>query len=151
MSRETKKGIGYFPIDVDILSDPKIEYLEALHGNIGFSLYIKILCKIYQNGYYLKWREKDAIIFSKRNNFDINVTIKVLNDCINTGLFCKNLYDNYSILTSDAIQKRYFKAVEIQKKFDIISLNDNKSTQSKENKEKKRKKSFVRKYLLYYG
>ena len=114
-----KTGIDYFPYDVDLSKDPKIEYIEALHGLLGYAIYLKLLEKIYCNGYYTNWSERDIVIFAKHNTIDKDVCILIVNDCINEGLFDKKLYNDYKILTSSSIQKRYLKACERRKQINL--------------------------------
>jgi hypothetical protein len=111
MARPLKQGLDYFPLDVDIDQDDKIQVIEAEHGPLGFVIIIKLLAKIYKEGYYYKWGETEEILFSKRANVDRNITRDVVNDCINYGIFDKNMFENHRILTSTGIQKRYFEAV----------------------------------------
>lgn len=127
MARPTKQGLDYFPLDVDIDQDDKVLLVEALHGIQGFGMLIKLLMRIYKEGYYYKWTEIEQILFSKRVNVDINVVKEVVNDCIKYGVFDNNLFEQHHILTSKGIQKRYFEAstrrknLEIEDKFLLIS------------------------------
>lgn len=137
MSRPIKEGLDYFPHDINTGSDQKLEYIEALHGLIGYAVYFKLLEKIYRNGYYLPWNERDMVIFAKKNGIDIDVCKKVIDDCINEGLFDINVYNNYGILTSKGIQKRFLEASKRRKNVAIIKeyllLNGNEIEQITEN------------------
>lgn len=120
MARPQKAGLDYFPLDVDIASDEKVEYIEAKHGVAGFGIFIHLLMMIYRNGYYVEWGERQLYVFSKRVNVDIKVTSDVLNDCIYSELFDRNLYETYGILTSHGIQTRYLQACERRKSIFIV-------------------------------
>jgi hypothetical protein len=120
MARPLKQGLDYFSLDVDIDQDDKVQLVEALHGIKGFGMLIKLLMRIYREGYYYKWTETEQILFSKRVNVDINVVIDVVNDCIKYEIFNKNLFEKYKILTSHGIQKRYFEASTRRKNIDIV-------------------------------
>ncbi len=63
MARRGKQGLDYFPLDVVI--DDKVELLEAEHGLSGFAIYIKLLQKIYSQGYYLFIGEDELLLTSK--------------------------------------------------------------------------------------
>jgi uncharacterized phage protein (TIGR02220 family) len=115
MARPLKEGLDYFPLDVDIDQDDKIAMIEALHGAEGFAVVIKLLMKIYKEGYAYEWNKREQILFSKRVNVDINSVEAIVNDCINEGLFNKNLYEQYNVLTSKGIQSRYLEAVKRRK------------------------------------
>lgn len=120
MARPEKQGLEYFPLDINIESDDKVYLIHAKHGIVGFGLLIKLLIKIYRNGYYMKFGEREEIIFASQNNIDVIACKNIINDCINESFFDKNIYYNYKILTSRGIQKRYFKIVERRKKVEYI-------------------------------
>lgn len=171
MARPAEKGLEYFPLDVDIENNDKIQLIEVKYGLIGFALYIKLLCKIYENGYYYPWTEREKLLFlrsivnatlmyskeslvqhdvtlmssektlmqhnvnnnhhtdtinvninpfSSHINVDINTLNAFINDCINFGLFDKELYEKYQILTSKGIQRRYLEATKRRKKVEMI-------------------------------
>lgn len=131
MARPIKEGLDYFPLDVDIDQDDKIAVIEALHGVEGFGVVIKLLMKIYKEGYFYEWSQREQLIFSRRINVNINAVNEVVNDCIKEGLFNKEIYDSCHILTSRGIQKRYLEAVkrrkEVEFRKDIFLLSDIKS------------------------
>ena len=53
MARPIKKGLNYFPLDTDLLSNRKIRQIKCKYGSDAFLLYIALLCDIYANGYYI--------------------------------------------------------------------------------------------------
>ncbi|MBU5213245.1 Lin1244/Lin1753 domain-containing protein [Heyndrickxia oleronia] len=115
MARPKKEGLDYFPLDVDIDQNDKIALIEAKHGVVGFSVVIKLFMKIYKEGYFYKWTEREHLLFSRRINVDINTVSDVVNDCIEWELFDKDMFNDHEILTSDGIQKRYLDAVSRRK------------------------------------
>ena len=119
MARPQKVGLDYFPLDVDIDQDDKVAIIEAQHGILGFTIVIKLLMKVYSEGYYYDWTEKEQILFSKKVNVDINEVNAVINDCIKWGLFDEGLFSEYKILTSKGIQYRYFEAVKRRQRVEI--------------------------------
>ena len=116
MARPIKQGLDYFSLDTDFDADPKIEYLEALHGLSGLSIFIKLCARIYRNGYFLQWDKRDTLIFSKKINVDINTVNAVINSCIDEGLFSKKIFDEFGLLTSKRIQKQYIRGTERRNK-----------------------------------
>ena len=116
MARPEKDGLDYFPLDIDMNMDDKIEIVEAKHGLAAFGLIVRLLMRIYRTGYYTEWTEREQLLFSKRINVDIMLTRDVVNECVNEGFFNREMYEKYSILTSHGIQKRYLKACERRKK-----------------------------------
>lgn len=119
MARPQKTGLDYFPLDVDMDQDDKIALIEAQHGIKGFAIVIKLFMKIYKNGYFYEWTEKEQLLFSKRVNVNINEVNAIINDCIKWGLFSINTYKKYHILTSDGIQRRFLEAVGRRQKVKI--------------------------------
>lgn len=130
MARPQKTGLEYFPLDVDMDQDDKVALIEAQHGLIGFGIVIKLLMKIYKNGYFYEWTEKEQLLFSKKINVDINEVNVIINDCIKWELFHKDMLENNKILTSRGVQKRFLKAtdrrqkVEIDRKYLLLSQED---------------------------
>ena len=119
MARPQKTGLDYFPLDVDIDQDDKIALIEAQHGIKGFAIVIKLFMKIYKNGYFYEWTEKEQLLFSRRVNVNINEVNVIINDCIKWGLFNINLYKKYHILTSNGVQRRFLEAVGRRQKVKI--------------------------------
>lgn len=111
MARPQKKGLEYFPLDVDIDSDEKVDYVLARHGFEAFGILVKILMEIYRQGYYMMWTERQQYLLSKRVNVDVMYAKTVVSAYINEGFFNRNLYEKYEILTSHGIQTRYLQAV----------------------------------------
>lgn len=110
MARPQKAGLEYFPLDVDIDSDERVEYVIAKHGFQAFGILIKLLMEIYRQGYYITWTERQRYVFSKRVNVDSMYAETVVSAYINEGIFEKKLFDEYGILTSHGVQARYLQA-----------------------------------------
>ena len=115
MARPPKEGLDYFPLDVDISADERVEFIEARYGLEGFAVIIKLLTAIYRNGYYIKWDEMQIYVTSRRVSYPVNHLTDVVNDLVNYDFFNKNLYEKYKILTSHGIQTRYLQACEKRK------------------------------------
>ena len=113
----SKSGLDYFSFDIDFFNDQKIEFVSAKYGELGELIAIKLLCKIYREGYYLKWGEDECLLFSKKAGEDISKELakNVIDELLKRGFFNKNLYDKYSILTSKGIQKRFLEAAKRRK------------------------------------
>lgn len=121
MGRPQKQGLDYFPLNVDIDQDDKIAMIEAIHGIEGFGIVIKLLMKIYKEGYFYKWTECEQILFSKRVNIDIKRINAIINDCLKWNIFNKKLYDEYQVLTSNGIQARYLEIVKRRTSVELIN------------------------------
>lgn len=120
MARPRKQGLDYFPLDVDIDQDDKVQLVEAVHGPVGFAIVIKLLMRIYKDGYFSKWTETEQLLFSKRVNVDINLINVCINDCVKWDFFDKELFENQAILTSHGIQKRFLEAVGRRQKVEMV-------------------------------
>lgn len=120
MARPTKQGIDYFPLDCQF--DDKIEmYILEKEAN-GLAVLICIWQIIYSNeGYYTVNSNDLLLLVKKRINVGINEVKDCINLCLQRGIFDKNLNQKFNILTSKAIQKRYFEAARKKKivQFDI--------------------------------
>lgn len=127
MSRPIKQGLDYFPMDVEM--DDKFEFIEAKHGIVGFGIVVKLYQKIYKDGYFIRWTEDTALLFSKRINVNIKEIDAVIMDCLNYEIFNKKLFSEYKILTSTGIQRRYLfsisrrKEVNLYQNFIIADIN----------------------------
>lgn len=122
-------AIPWFPLDVHL--DDKFDLIEAEFGLIGFSVIIKLFQKIYGGfGYYCEWTNDVALLFAKKLGFKPgnNVVSEIVSAAVKRGIFNRELYERYRILTSKGIQDRYLKAakrrkeVTIKKEYLLIKL-----------------------------
>ena len=60
------------------------------------------------------------MLFSKQVNEGCNVVSEIVSASVRRGIFDKDLFDKYHILTSNGIQKRYFEAVSRRTQINII-------------------------------
>jgi hypothetical protein len=169
MARPTAKGVEYFPLNVNFISDLKVRKLLLSCGAQSIAVLIYLLSTIYKDeGYFVEIHEDEIDLIA----LDVNVTpefvVEVINKACEVRLFDVNLYENFNILTSKGIQERYLKITERRKnsvvitQFNLINVYNNsinvnnnsinvnnnpvnvyKSTQSKV-KESKVKKSKVK-------
>lgn len=106
MGRPTKKGLDYFPLDVEL--DTKFKLIKAEFGILGFGIVIRLFQYIYgENGYYMEWSQDVALMFSSSEQVGVNVVSEVINACLKRGIFDKSKYEEFGILTSKGIQERY--------------------------------------------
>src|SRR5690606_5082577 len=76
--------------------------------------------KIYKEGYFYSWTEREQLLFSSRVNVDIHQVNAIITDCLRWGLFEQSMYEQYRILTSRGIQKRYIEAAKRRKEITVI-------------------------------
>lgn len=117
MARPIKTGMDYFSLDVNL--DDSIELVEAEHGLAGFAIIIKLWQKIYSEGYYIDWKKDNLMLFSRKINSEETLVSSVVNSCLSRGIFNSDLYEEYEVLTSKAIQKRYLTACKQTKRASV--------------------------------
>ncbi|MBQ2391853.1 MAG: DUF4373 domain-containing protein [Clostridia bacterium] len=127
MARPIKNGVDYFPLDTNL--DTKFDLIEAEFGLTGFAVVVKLFQKIYgEHGYYCEWTYEVALLFSRKIGEGYNAVSEIVSAAIKRGIFDKNLYEKYEILTSEGIQKRYFEAVnrraQVEVKAQYLLVND---------------------------
>lgn len=146
MGRPTKQGIDYFPYDVDLDKDDKLQMIIAEFGHKGEVIYTKLLAWIYKhNGYYTEWNEMEQLKFANRvayaiGNSQVNLISSVVAKCVKWGLFDQHLCDLFQVLTSKRIQSTWWEASRKRKEREIdpeiwlLGVND--GLKAEETKEK---------------
>ena len=120
MARPIKQGLDYFPLNVNC--NDKIALIEAEFGLSGFAVIVKLFQRIYgERGYYCEWTDEVALLFSHKIGLGGKAVSEIVSAAIRRGIFNKDLFDKYHILTSEGIQKRYFEAVNRRKQIEIKS------------------------------
>ena len=80
-------------------------------GKAAF-VYVTLLCKIYESGYYMVWDDDMSFMLSDITGFEEGMIRETVKSCLKFGLLDKDMYDQHHILTSRGIQNRYFEAVK---------------------------------------
>ena len=116
MPRPPKKGLAYFPKDVDFYQDEKIVELGMKYGPLGLTIYDVLLTLIYREGYCLELplRRVAMLIvrtvgeswFRKTGMSPIDLSVEVILYCAEIGLINAPLV-RQNVITSVGIQKRY--------------------------------------------
>lgn len=150
MARPTKEGLDYFPLDVDVFEDEKIEAIAGEFGLKGEIAVIKLLCAIYKKGYFILWNDlTQATLLKRLPGVSKEMLNQIVNRLVKWGFFDKQLFDSVEVLTSENIQATYFEATKRRKspkptKYVINAnintqderVNDDINPQSKGNKSK---------------
>ena len=124
MARPTKQGLDYFPFDVGFFGDQKIRILKARYGADGIAVYVKLLCDVYKEGYFLPVDDWADYVFVMSDEIGATVDkveqiitflrnramIRVYRESELTG------YEWDAVITSHGIQKRYAEALKSRKK-----------------------------------
>lgn len=126
-----KEGLDFVPLDCQL--DEKFELIEAEFGLKGFAVIVKLFQRIYGgHGYYCEWNDDIAFLFASRNGLsndgvNNNLIHEIVSASIRRGIFDKDIFAKYSVLTSKGIQKRYVDAtgrrknVSLEKRYLLLS------------------------------
>lgn len=112
MARPIKKGLSYFPFDVDIFKDVKIRILMANYGANGVLLYIYLLTAVYNNGYCIKCNEDLLYVASADLGVSPQKAREIILFCCKRSLFNDALFRKRQVLSSVGIQRRYQEMVK---------------------------------------
>ena len=112
MAGRPKQGIDYAGWSVDIFDgDKKIDKLIDAKAWKGFGIYFFLCQRAYKtNGYYYEWGYDDCATTARKMGGGINSgTVKETVDyCLQVDLFDKRLFDEWGVLTSRGIQRRFW-------------------------------------------
>ena len=111
-------GINYFPVGVNFMEENAMEVIEAKYGIKGPAIVLKLLCKIYKEGYFIRWDEEQCLIFANKAGREVQVAevqgiIEIL---FIKGIMDRNSYLENGILTSESIQKVWMEATKRRKR-----------------------------------
>ncbi len=112
MARPRKKGIDYFPFDVDFFSDKKIRILKSRFGADGITIYLYLLCEVYRNGYYVQIDEDYEYIIADDLGMSNEKVKQVMKFLLERSLLESTLFKSDTIITSHGIQRRFQEAVK---------------------------------------
>lgn len=108
MARPLKKGLGYFPLDTDMLSDRKIQRLSHRYGCKGVCTYLTILCEIYgERGYYIPYSNDFCFDIAFTLGLEEAVVKEIVLYCVAIRLFDCELLECRQVLSSAGIQRRF--------------------------------------------
>jgi hypothetical protein len=110
MARPFKQGLQYFPMDVNVFEDEKIEELNYRCGPLAESIYIRILTMVYANGYYLEMSlDLLARTLHKKMGtrwIKLEKVRECIDACLEIGLLNREL-SAQGVITSVPIQKQF--------------------------------------------
>ena len=79
MARPIKKGLSYFPKDVDYYEDFKIMDLMNEYGPLGQTIYDVVISMIYREGYFLEFKNFEQL----KKNLPVKIIKTIGNRWIN--------------------------------------------------------------------
>ena len=112
MTRISKPGLDYFPLDVNFLQDRKVRRISCRHHAAGIAALTSLLCLIYkEKGYYILWNKDTLFDIAQEACCGEEEMQAIIDDCLAVGLFDDLIYKEYGVLTSQAIQEQYHKII----------------------------------------
>lgn len=132
MAKRSEDGIEYFPINTDIIHNPKIKLVVAEFGPKAWAVLLPLYCKIYrEKGYWIDWFDEDSKLLFAQDDCKVEKQFvnEVVTGCIRRSLFNKRVFEMFGVLTSDRIQENYLtakkrnKSVSFIEQFLVISSN----------------------------
>lgn len=118
MARPTKQGLDYFSFDCDFFTDIKIRKIARACGTASTSILICLLCNIYKDkGYYILWDEDLPFVIADSVGVTEGAVKEVILKAIQVDFFDSEKYEQFKILTSTGIQKRFRSST--LKRFDV--------------------------------
>ena len=116
MARPPKSGLDYFPLDVDIFEDEKIEAIAGEFGIKGELAVIKLLCAVYKKGYFVVWNDLTRATLLKRlPGVSKELLEQIVIRLVTWGFFDEDLFNSAKVLTSENIQANFFEATKRRK------------------------------------
>ena len=111
-------GINYFPVGVNFMEENAMEVIEAKYGIKGAAIVLKLLCKIYKEGYFIRWDEEQCLIFANKAGREVQVDeVQGITEILFIkGILDRNSYMENGILTSANIQKVWMEATKRRKR-----------------------------------
>ena len=111
-------GINYFPVGVNFMEENAMEVIEAKYGIKGSAIVLKLMCKIYKEGYYIRWDEEQCLIFANKAGREVQAeeVQGIIEILFTKGILDRNSYKENGILTSESIQKVWMEATKRRKR-----------------------------------
>ncbi len=113
------KGLEYFPLNCHM--NDSVRLFEAETGLEGFAVLIKIWQSIYSGEGYFKLFDKDVcLLFATENGVRSDFVMDIIKKALERGIFNKELFKKHNILTSEGVQRRFFKCGERRKEIPVL-------------------------------
>lgn len=129
--RKVEHGLFYFPLDCNFFQNKKIKMLRRAQGSVGVLTYINLLCRIYQNGYYITFDDINELSMDiaediacdqlRRTSTQVTETIFYL---VRQDILDERLFEQ-GVMSGKAIQRQYVDSINRLKRkaeIDLYSL-----------------------------
>ena len=113
------KGLEYFPLNCHM--NDSVRLFEAETGLEGFAVLIKIWQSIYSGEGYFKYFDNDVcLLFATEIGEKPEFVMDIIKRATERGIFNKELFEKHKILTSEGVQRRFFKCGERRKEILVL-------------------------------
>lgn len=121
MARKPKRGLDYFPLDVDFQGDPKVRKLIYRFGSDAVSVFVMFLNELYKNGYYFEGdletlSESIAYEIGKSGEEGATCVRRILEAMLSLGMIDKGTLSLHGVITSKGVQKQFLLSTSRRKK-----------------------------------
>lgn len=113
-------------MDANWYNDLKVRKLKKLMGGGALGVLMVLYAKIQEEGYCIGWDDDQLFYLSDDSGQEIDYTRRVVEECVEVGLFDRKLFQDYGILTSRRIQLNFIEAKkrssnQIDERFLLVS------------------------------
>ncbi len=115
------QGLNFFPFPARL--DDKVNLITLEYGAKGLGVYTMIMSQIFGGcGYYMPVEKYSILLIKRRLGLDVtdDIVKNVIEQCIKNGIFDREKFEKYKILTSVDILKDYLIAIKRRKDMEII-------------------------------
>ncbi|WP_101772359.1 DUF4373 domain-containing protein [Peptostreptococcus faecalis] len=121
MARPLKKGIDYFPLDVNFMRNIKVRKIIRACSEKSIAVLISLLGNVYEDhGYYTVWDNDIPFLIADEIGVSEGLVTEIVNKAVQVEFFDSDMFEKYKILTSSGIQKRYLEATSKRKRVELI-------------------------------
>lgn len=114
-----KEGLKAVLFDVD--DSDEVKLVECEFGIKAYGVIAKLYKKIAKDhGYYAVFTEDVKLMFAGENHVSVNFVDETLKAALRRGVFDKDLYNKYSILTSMDRQEKFFAGTTRRKRINLV-------------------------------
>lgn len=111
MKRKLNKGIFFYPMEADHTSNKRLRLLFNDHDSDGYWIWSNLISYAYRmHGYYFSANIEDIELMSADCRKSPELIQEVIKSCVKRGLFVKEIFDKFNVLTNDRMQINYLRA-----------------------------------------
>ena len=111
-------------MDTDFFEDKKVKLLKAEFGARGLVILLSTLCRIYSNNGYYTGHDKDDDLF-EADKLGCGITPELVREVVQGSVkrsfFDEGVFNQFGVLTSPGIQRRFIRAVAKRDDINMIS------------------------------